>query len=202
MNREPMVYSIAGLLFGFVLGYMVSSATHDGPAPTRVVSSPGGMDGMSSAPGPNAASGGAPSTLDPSEVRALSSLAEREKSNILVRVQLGDLLMDHAQPADAIRWYQEALSLDPTLNDTRVDMGACYVRLGKYDEAIAAFDEAIKRDPTHKKASFNKGVALRQSGKPMEAVAVWEGLLKQYPDDPQLAPLRDQITQLRSAGKT
>ena len=94
-----------------------------------------------------------------------------------------------------------ALALDPSLSDARVDMGACYVRVGKYDEGIAAFDEVLKHDPKHKKASFNKGVALMQSGKPKEAVAVWEALIKQYPDDPQLAPLRDQIAQVRAGGK-
>ncbi len=183
-----MIFAVAGTIFGFVLGYLVADAQRD-RSPRRETSqtvSPGDPKTSASAP-----------ALDPSEVRALSALAGREKDNVRVRVELGNLLMDHDQPEEAVRWYKEALALDPTLNDVRVDMGACLVRLRRNDEAFQTFEEAIKQDPGHKKARFNKGVALMESGKTSEAVAVWEALLKQYPDDPQIAPLRDQIARIR-----
>jgi cytochrome c-type biogenesis protein CcmH/NrfG len=40
-----------------------------------------------------------------------------------------------------------------------------------------------------------------ESGKPREAVAVWEDLLKRFPNDPQLAGLRNQIEQVRAQSK-
>ena len=194
-QREPMVFAVAGMIFGFVLGYMVANA--GGPAP-RAAALPSSAAAPSKAAGPADSPAKGPSALDPSEVRALTSVAEKEKDNVTVRVELGNLLMDHDRCDDAVRWYKEALALAPGNPDVRVDMGACLVRLSRFDDALAAFDEALKVDPKHKKAVFNKGVALAESGRPKEAIALWEALLKQNPDDPQLGTLRDHIDRLKA----
>ena len=199
MNKEPMIYAVAGMVFGFVLGYMAASmGDHAEPRPAP----PPGVAaaGAEAAPPARTASPARerPSAPDPNEVRALESLAAREKGNVQSRVELGNLLMDHGQYEDAARWYREALALAPENNDVRVDLGACLVSAGKADEALGEFDHALAREPGHKKALFNKGIALMQTGKPKEAVAVWEGLLKRYPDDPQLRGLREQINQVRA----
>ena len=151
-QREPMVFAVAGMIFGFVLGYMVANA--GGPAP-RAAALPSSAAAPSKAAGPADSPAKGPSALDPSEVRALTSVAEKEKDNVTVRVELGNLLMDHDRCDDAVRWYKEALALAPGNPDVRVDMGACLVRLSRFDDALAAFDEALKVDPKHKKAVFN-----------------------------------------------
>ena len=195
-----MVYAVAGMVFGFVLGYMAAGlGDHAEPRPAPP---PGAAAAETETPpaGPaRAARDPSPAALDPNEVRALESLAAREKGNTQARVELGNLLMDHGQYEDAARWYREALAIAPDNNDVRVDLGACLVSAGKAGEALAEFDRALASDPGHKKALFNKGIALMQTGKPKEAVAVWEGLLKRYPDDPQLRSLREQIDQVRAS---
>jgi cytochrome c-type biogenesis protein CcmH/NrfG len=196
-----MVYSAAGLVFGFVLGMMVANARN--PPGTAIPSSapavaPALTGGSSSTVSKGAAK--AASDLDPSEVRALTSLATQEKENAGVRVELGNLMMDHDRCEEAVRWYREAIALAPKNPDVQVDMGACLVRLTRYPDALAAFDAALAIDPDHKKAVFNKGIALVESGRPKEAVALWEGLLKRHPDDPQLQVLRTQIDKLRAEG--
>lgn len=194
-----MVYAVAGMVFGFVLGYMVANVgDHAEPRPAPP---PGAAAAEAETPpaGPaRPARERATSALDPNEMRALESLAAREKGNAQARVELGNLLMDHGQYEDAARWYREALAIAPDNNDVRVDLGACLVSAGKADQALAEFDRALASDPGHKKALFNKGIALMQTGKPKEAVTVWEGLLKRYPDDPQLRGLREQIDQVRA----
>jgi cytochrome c-type biogenesis protein CcmH/NrfG len=199
VQKEPMIYAVAGMVFGFVLGYMAANMG-DHPEP-RAAPPPGVPAGDAEAAPPARLASPArerPSVPDPNEVRALEALAAREKGNVQARVELGNLLMDHGQYEDAARWYREALALAPNSTDVRVDLGACLVSAGKADEALAEFDRALARDPGHKKALFNKGIALMQTGKPKEAVAVWEGLLKRYPDDPQLRGLREQIDQVRA----
>jgi cytochrome c-type biogenesis protein CcmH/NrfG len=194
-----MIYAVAGIVFGFVLGYMVagmSDGDHPRPAPPpgAVASDGGGTSARAAAPEHNHPT----SPPDPNELRALESLAAREKGNVQARIELGNLLMDHAQYDDAARWYREALQLVPDNNDVRVDLGACLVSSGKAGDALAEFDRALASDPGHKKAAYNKGIALMQTGRPQEALAVWEGLLKRYPDDPQLRGLREQIDQVRA----
>src|SRR5262245_1732467 len=175
MKREPVVFAVAGMVFGFVLGYMVASwdsparvASAGGPPAASVPARPP-MSG--SAP---VLSGGEGSPLDPNEVKALESLAARDKSNASVRVELGNLHMDHQHFDAAARWYRAALAIDPRQTDVLVDLGASLVNGGKPAEGLAEFEKALKLDPDHKKALFNKGIALMQTGKAAEAVAVWE----------------------------
>jgi cytochrome c-type biogenesis protein CcmH/NrfG len=194
MKREPMVFAVAGMLFGFVLGYMVANLG-GGPGDARPAAP--AMAGSADRSRPPAS----PPALDPNELKALESLAAREKGNAQVRVELGNLLMDHSRFEEAARFYREALALKPDQPDVRVDLGACLVNAGKAGEGLLEFEKALQKDPTHKKALFNKGIALMETGRPQEAVAVWEGLLKRFPDDPQLQGLRKQIEQVRSAAR-
>ena len=200
MNREPMWYGAAGVVFGFVLGYMAANAGGErAPAAPPRFDTRAGAAPSSEAPAPPPVAAGT-RALDPNEVKALEALAAREVQNANARVELGNLFMDHERWDDAIRWYGEALKLDPGNADVRTDMGACFVHGGRATEAVAVFDEALKAQPGHKKALFNKGIALMQSGRPKEAVTLWEDLLKRYPDDPQLQPLRRQIDSVRAGG--
>ena len=199
MKREPMVFAVAGMIFGFVLGYMAAGlgerpGREARPRPAEAASRPSGAASATGAAASDRPSG----PVDADELRTLVGLAEREKQNVQVRVELGNLLMDHAQYEEAARWYGEALALKPADNDVRVDLGACLVNLGRAGEAIAEFDQALKSDPAHKKALFNKGLALMQSGRTQEAVAVWDGLLKRYPGDPQLQGLHEQLERIKS----
>jgi cytochrome c-type biogenesis protein CcmH/NrfG len=203
MQREPMIFFVAGMAFGCVLGYMVANA--GGGAEPRPVplEAPAATTGGPVAAAPLRAPRSSPPARgatppDPNELHALESLASREPKNVEVRLQLGNLLMDHEQFADAVRWYQEAITIAPGNLDARVDLGACLVNSGKAAEGLAQFEQALKTNPNHKKALFNKGVALMESGRPNDAVAVWEDLIKRFPNDPQLAGLKEQIEQVRA----
>jgi predicted Zn-dependent protease len=206
MKREPMVFAVAGMVFGFVLGYMAANWDAASPEARPVAAAPGepgGSLGPSAlttgparpGPGPSAAP-----AIDPNEVKALESLATRDKGNTQVRIELGNLYMDHQRYDEAARWYREALAVNPSQPDVIVDLGACLVNGGKAKEGLAEFERALAQAPNHKKALFNKGIALMESGRPKDAVAVWEDLLKRFPGDPQLQGLRAQIERVRSAG--
>ena len=196
LQREPMVWAVAGMIFGFVLGYMVANAGSTALPPRAATAAPAEAAAGRAAPQSPAAE-----PLDPNELRALESLAARDKSNVQVRLELGNLLMDHGRYEEAARWLREALALSPDSTDALVDLGACLLNLGRPADALAELEKALAVDPGHKKALFNKGLALMEGGKPKEAVAVWEDLLKRYPGDPQLAGLREQIDRVRAGGR-
>ena len=196
LQREPMVWAVAGMIFGFVLGYMVANAGSPGAAPRPVQAAAAERNDIRAAPQSPAAE-----PIDPNELRALESLAARDKSNLQVRLELGNLLMDHGRYDEAARWLREAVALKPDSTDALVDLGACLLNLGRSGEALAEVEKALKVDPGHKKALFNKGLALMEGGRPKDAVAVWEDLLKRYPGDPQLAGLREQIERVRAGGR-
>jgi tetratricopeptide (TPR) repeat protein len=197
VQREPIVYAALGTIFGFVLGYMVANAGNDAPRPVAPQASPAAAFAPPGQAQDAPAARPSPGPVDPNEVRALESLAERDKTNASVRVELGNLHMDHRSFDEAARWYREAIAIRPE-PDVIVDLGACLVNGGKPADGLAEFEKALKMSPEHRKAAFNKGVALMELGRPQEAVAVWDDLLKRFPDDPQLQTLKRQIDQVRA----
>jgi tetratricopeptide (TPR) repeat protein len=192
MRRDTLVYSLAGIVFGLVVGYMAAS--------WNLVPRPMGVAGPAvAAPAPAAPSARG---LNPDEVAALESLAAREPKDASVRVELGTLYMDAERWDEAIRWYREALAVNPALVETATDLGACLVRAGQPAEGLAQFERVLAADPGSRSALFNKGLALLQMGRGAEAAAAWEELLKRHPADPQFQGLRGRIDQLRAtAGK-
>ncbi len=184
MRRDTVVFGLAGVVFGFVVGYMSASWSR-----------PAGSGSATPAPAP------APSSpaLDPNEARALEAHAGRDPDDVPVRVELGDLYMDHERWDEAIRWYREALERDPALPNVLTDLGASLVHSGRPDEGLAEFEKALAQDDNHRNALYNKGIALMQLGRADEAVAVWEDVLRRHPDDPQLRGLRVQIDGLKGS---
>jgi len=190
MRRDTLVFAVAGVLFGLVVGYMAAS--------WGVVPRPAVAAVPAAATSPPAA---AP-RLNPDEVKAMESLAARQPGDAGVRVELGNLFMEAERWSEAIRWYREALALDPSLPDATLDLGTCLVNSGQPGEALAQFEAVLKAAPGHRNALYNRGIALLQLGRPAEAVAAWEDLLKRYPDDPQVQGLRRRVEQIRAtAGK-
>jgi len=118
-----------------------------------------------------------------------------------VRVELGNLYMDHERWDDAIRWYREAVALSPADPNVLTDLGASLVHSGRPAEGLAEFEKALVQDEGHRNALYNKGIALLQLGRTDEAVAAWEEVLSRYPGDPQLRGLRAQIDSLKGTAQ-
>jgi len=192
MRRETLVFTAAGVLFGLVVGYMAAS--------WDVVPRPAEAASVAAAPPAPVARGDAPAApaANPDEVRALESLAARQPSDVAARVELGNLHMDAERWDQAIRWYREALALDPARPDVAPDLGACLVSAGNPADALAEFEKVLKANPDYKNALYNKGIALLQLGRPAEAAAAWEELLRRHPADPQLQGLKSRIDQIRA----
>jgi cytochrome c-type biogenesis protein CcmH/NrfG len=193
MRRDTLAFTIAGVVFGFVLGYMAANwEAMPRPAPVAIVPAATAPAAPASAAAP------ARAPIDPDEVKAMESLAQRQPNDTAVRTELGNLYMDHERWDEAIRWYREALAVDPANPDVRTDMGACFVHSGRPEQGLAEFETVLKAKPDHRNAMFNRGVALVNLGRSAEAADTWQALLARYPDDAQLQRLRGRIDELRT----
>lgn len=190
MRRETIVFTVAGVVFGLVVGYMAASWDVV-PRPVAAVAAQ-----APAAAGTDAPAG--PRSVDADQAAALAALAERQPGDAGVRVELGNLFMDAERWEDAIRWYREALAIRPELAEVATDLGACLVSAGRPAEGLAEFERVLGGDAGHRNALYNKGVALLQMGRAGEAVAAWEELLRRHPDDPQIQGLRGRIDQVRA----
>lgn len=83
----------------------------------------------------------------------------------------------------AIEAYSAALRLEPNQPGVRSNLGAAYVRLGKYDEAIEQYREALRIEPANAAARFNLGLAYYKAARLTDAIAAFEAVVKAAPDN-------------------
>jgi tetratricopeptide (TPR) repeat protein len=70
--------------------------------------------------------------------------------------QAGDIL-------GAVEAYQDALRIEPARVDARSNLGAAYVRLGRYEDAVREYRQALAADPGQVPVRFNLALALYKS---------------------------------------
>jgi tetratricopeptide (TPR) repeat protein len=84
--------------------------------------------------------------------------------------QAGDVL-------GAIAAYQASLNLNPDNPGAHSNLGAAYVRLGRYDEAIQEYRTAVDADPKNVAFQFNLGLAFYKSAQVPSAAQVFATVL-------------------------
>ena len=143
MRRDTVVFGRAGIVFGFVVGYM-SAGWSRPAAPAPAATTPAGA--VSPAPA---------SSLDPDEARALETLAGRDPDEALERApalpnvltDLGASLVQSGRPAEGLAEFEKALALDDSHRNALYNKGIALMQLGRADEAAAVWEEVLRRHP-------------------------------------------------------
>ncbi len=110
-----------------------------------------------------AALAGAQQAATPPEFDALLAQAMRLH-------QAGDLM-------GAIDAYQAALRIDPNRGDARSNLGAAYVRLGRFGEAIDQYQQALRVAPDDLAIQFNLALAYYKAAQFADAVPLLERVM-------------------------
>jgi tetratricopeptide (TPR) repeat protein len=100
----------------------------------------------------------------------------------LAQNNLGTILFNQDNLAEAIQRFERALQIKPDSADTLNNLGGALARQGKLDKAIQYYDRALQLKPDDVEAQNNLGVALADQGKFDEAVRHYERALQLDPD--------------------
>ena len=114
MKSDGIAFGIAGIAFGLIAGWIIGTQQ-------ATVRTPGGRAAAASAPATAAEPRAA--ILDEAKVNALKAVAEREAANPTPRVELANLYFDAEQFDEAIKWYEDALKLNPKDVNVSTDLG-------------------------------------------------------------------------------
>jgi superkiller protein 3 len=99
---------------------------------------------------------------------------------------LGNLERAQANYDGAVKAYTESLNLEPANPQTRANLGAAYVRLGRLDEGIVELEKVEpQKFEGRYEALLSLGVALRKKGHHERAAAVLVEATKENPKDAQ-----------------
>jgi tetratricopeptide (TPR) repeat protein len=193
MKSDAIAFGIAGVCFGLIAGWVIGSQQAvSRPAPSAPQSTQAGEP----------SGGGSPraAVLDEAQVKALTSVAERDSKNPKPRIDLANLYFDADRYDDAIKWYEQALALAPSDVNVSTDLGVAYYYTNQPDKALAQFDKSLALDPKHVKTLLNVGI-VRAFGKQdlKGATESWQKVIDLAPNSPEAQAARRALDSLQSA---
>ena len=102
----------------------------------------------------------------------------------LARIQyvLGGLLVKDSRDDEAIRYFQSAIDLDPSLIDTRVKLGNALARRERLDEALEAYGAVLTAHPDNPAALLKQAAVLMNMGREAAAQPLLERLIEVEPN--------------------
>lgn len=118
--------------------------------------------------------------LDASErmLRRAVALAPR---NVGVWSNLGTVLRERGQNADAIAAFQHALSIDPTHLPTRISLAQQFFAIGSYPKAREILERVVAENPAVPEAQYALGQVLEQQGDIPGAIRAYSTFIRVAP---------------------
>ena len=195
MKPDSIIYTLAGMCFGVILGWVMGTQQRPGPAPAGQVAAAAAQ----SAQGGTANQRQAPA-LDEAKVQALTTILSSDPKNAGAAVQLANVYFDAERWDDAIGWYLKALEIDPRNPDASTDLGVSYYYTNRTDEALAQFEKSLAIDAKHTKTMLNKGIVLAFGKQDIKgATAEWQRVVELAPASPEGAAAKRALEGVAAA---
>lgn len=178
MKPESIVFAVAGMCFGVILGWVIAVQQGGGRsavAPAATAGAAAGAGNTRQAP-----------PLDEAKVQALTTILTSDPKNAGAAVQLANTYFDAEQYQDAIKWYSQALSIDPRNPDASTDLGVSLYYTGQTDKALEQFEVSLEIDPRHTKTLLNQGIVLAFGKQDLaRAAEAWKRVVELAPNSPE-----------------
>jgi len=195
MRADSIVFAIAGMCFGVILGWVIGVQQAGGrfaaaPATTAGAPAQGAAPGQPQAP-----------PLDEARVQSLLTVIKNDPKNAGAAVQLGNTYFDAERYPDAIKWYEESLRIDPSNPDASTDLGVSFYYTGQTDRALQQFSQSLKLNPKHTKTLLNQGIVLAFGKQDLAgAQAAWEQVVELAPGSPEAQAAQRALEGITAAG--
>ncbi len=113
-----------------------------------------------------------------------SPQSDREKSAEAVRLNnLGVAYLNQRRAEAALKNFQQARTLDPSLFAALLNEGIALLDLQRLDAAAQVLEEAAKQHPTSARAWFNLGLLYRKLDETDQALAAFQRVVQLDPND-------------------
>jgi tetratricopeptide (TPR) repeat protein len=83
----------------------------------------------------------------------------------------GNLAVDEIMYQEALRYYAQALEVDPDYIEAHNNRGIVYIKMGKFEEAVEALTQAIQLDQSSYDAHYNRAKAYFEMGDMHSAIS-------------------------------
>ena len=184
-----MIAGIAGVFFGILVGWMIGSQQRGTNPPPPAA-----------APAAPAARAETAAPFDEARASALRAGIEKNSSDAESRIKLGDMYFDSERFAEAAKWYEDALRINPKNVNARTDLGIAYYYMNQPDRALQEFERSLALDPKHSKTLLNIGIVRAFGKQDLEGAArAWQQVIDVAPDSTEARMATQALQGLRSA---
>jgi len=218
LNKDNLLYTVIGILIGFVSAYLLFEAmaarqpprltpelrariAMPGESPAETAS--GGATDARTADTSNPGMGGvAPGGSGPAseEVQQLRAHVEQNPNDADAVLRLANLNFDIRNWGRAQELYNHYLELRPGNPDVLTDLGISYRETQHFDQALERFRQAREMAPAHWQSYYNEVVVLAFDLKRYkEADPLLQELQRMQPGNPEVAKLAEAIARQKSA---
>ncbi len=108
-------------------------------------------------------------------------------------VNLGVALKNERKFEEALIAFDDALAIDPDLEEARSHRTDMLIALGRLGEAMGDLEQIVRESPDNMAARYHLGLAYRREGREEDARREWETILR---DDPGSAAAKESAKQL------
>lgn len=114
-------------------------------------------------------------------------------------VEIGNRYYDHQDWSNAVRYYRQALAVQPANVNVRTDMGTAIWYGGDAWGAVKEYRTALSYEPDHDQTLFNLGIVQWQGlhdGR--AALKTWQRLLRVHPEYADRQKVEQYMAQVRA----
>ncbi len=174
------------------------------PAPTQ------GASGELPSSHPSISSGAQPSGMtefdevDQARVDELTAAAEADPTNVDIRMELGELLLNAGLYQDALVWFNQVLEIDPNHLDGLLASGVAAFNLGMDVEAEAHWLKATEVAPERPQPWYNLGFLYMAQTPPDydKAEQAWNKVIELAPESELAATAAAHLERMRQSSPT
>jgi tetratricopeptide (TPR) repeat protein len=198
MTRDNLLFTIIGLLLGFIVGFMLhSSITQREALPsavTRTQNLPQDHPSVGDAPA------GAPGQMQ-AQVSAALDQARKDPNNFEAQLKAAELYYQIQRFDDAIGYLLKANQLQPDSYETVANLGMVNMDAGHFETAEKWYKAALMKKPDDVRVLAGLCVVFLEQGKVKESEDAINKLAKADPANQELVQFRAKLAKLKTGDK-
>jgi len=200
MTRDNLLFSVIGLLLGFIIGFIFASSMNQRYGPAGTASVPASQN--LPADHPPIESGGTGNTQSPqqvfAQVQAAMAKARNEPNNFDAQVTAAKLEYQVQRYDQAVEFLLKANQLKPDNFEVVMMLGEANIEGKHYDVAAKWYKAALTKKPGEVSALASLAFTYLQKGDAREAEKAIGNLEKADPGNQDLPQFRDKLASLKS----
>lgn len=199
MTRDNLLFTIIGLLLGFIVGFMLASSI------TQREATPAAATRAQSLPPDHPSVGGdapagAPGQMQ-AQVSAALDQARKEPNNFEAQLKAAELYYQIQRYDDAIGYLLKANQLQPDNYETVANLGMVNMDAGHFETAEKWYKAALVKKPDDVRVLDGLCAVYLEQGKAKEAEDTIAKLAKADSTNEDLEKFRSRLANLKAGGK-